>query len=148
MIKNKLGIVFYLLTFCSCLLTYENFCVENLTSDMVPTFQRDHVGKMYFDIVFNKCLHHIEMLGPCQTIWIFQICFLSLSWRHCSKKISPCKSDQNKKTRRRKFKKLIQANISPNFWHKSFNLWYQNELEKIIFLKHFGFYQFSVKIYF
>ena len=52
---------------------YEYFCVEKLLSDMVPTFQPDHVEKMYFDIVFNKCLHHIEIFGPCQTLEIFSI---------------------------------------------------------------------------
>ena len=85
---------------------YQNFCFEKLLSDMVPTFQRDHVGKMYFDIVFNKCLHHIEMLGPCQTIWIFQICFLGLSWHHGPQKKLCLGHCQNQETRNRNCENL------------------------------------------
>ena len=78
MIKERLYFFSICLHFAVVCLFYSYFCFEKLLSDMVPTFQSDHVVKMYFEIVFNKCLHHIEIFGPCQTLWIFLICFLLL----------------------------------------------------------------------
>ena len=106
MIKERLFYFSVWLHFAVVCLLRENFCFEKLLSDMVPTFQRDYVEKMYFDIVFNKDLHHVEMLGPCQTLWIFLIHFMSLSWHHGSQNNLYLNQSQNGETRNRNFQNL------------------------------------------
>ena len=49
---------------------------------MVNGFHSDCHEKMQSEIAIHSFLHCIEIHGPCQTLLIFLICFLSLSWRH------------------------------------------------------------------
>ena len=70
------------LHFAAFCLFYENFWVEKKFSDMVHGFHSDYHEKMQSEIAIHSFLHHIEIHGPCQTLLIFSICFLSLSWRH------------------------------------------------------------------
>ena len=106
MIKERLYFFSICLHFAVVCLFYSYFCFEKLLSDMVPTFQSDHVVKMYFEIVFNKCLHHIEIFGPCQTLWIFLICFLLLHGVMAPKNIFPWRIPKMKRLEIEVFKNL------------------------------------------
>ena len=76
--KSKHLVFFYLVTFCSCLLTSWEFLLRKKFSDMVHRFQWDQREKMKSEIIVNLFLHHVGIYGPCQTLSIFSICFLSL----------------------------------------------------------------------
>ena len=115
MIHEKVLFVFYLLTLCSFLLILWEFLSWKKFSDMVHGFHSDYHEKMQSKIAVHSFLHHIEIHGPCQTLLIFLICFLSLSWRHGPQNNFPWSPTQNEKTRNENFHKLISNMILTKF---------------------------------